>query len=123
MELLHAAQNAQDLESYERAVLEHFDRAIGYEVALFVRGTPGIVRPGFDPNIIPTYVERMPVYAEELQGFIASALTRGRGVEVDTEFFRREELERTAYYDEVMRPQHGRSTLIGVLTFAAKPLG
>jgi DNA-binding CsgD family transcriptional regulator len=122
VELLEAARCARDRESYERTVLDHFDRTIGYDVALFVRDRPGLVTPGFDPAVLATYRERLQVYRDELRPFIQASIA-AQGVGVDTEFFSPRELERTRYKDEVLRPMHGRTTLMGVLVFGGQPVG
>jgi DNA-binding CsgD family transcriptional regulator len=64
----------------------------------------------------------LPIVTRELQPFSEAAMTTG-GVGVDTEFFSPRALERTCYYQDVLRPLGGRSTLIGYLTFGGRRRG
>lgn len=122
-QLLEAARTARDLAGYEHAVFEHFDRTIGYDIGLFVRdgGLGGATR-GLGARVLETYAERHQVYAKELRPFTIATVAAG-GVGVDTEFFGRRALERTAWHTELVRPLHGRHSLVAVLEFGGRPAG
>jgi DNA-binding CsgD family transcriptional regulator len=110
------ARNASRVDEYDGFAFERFDRLIGFDVALFARaGGPSDVAPGFDRALRPVWATRWNVYANELRPLLGAALAGG-GALIDRQFFGVRDLERKIYYQEIMAPLHGRSTLIGYLT-------
>jgi DNA-binding CsgD family transcriptional regulator len=110
------ARNASRVDEYDGFAFERFDRLIGFDVALFARaGGPSEVAPGFDRVLRPVWATRWNVYANELRPLLGAALAGG-GALIDRQFFGARDLERKVYYQEIMAPLHGRSTLIGYLT-------
>lgn len=123
MNVTLAAHEACDQAAFERAVFAQFDRAIGFDLALFVRdGAFGGFTPSLDPRTKAVYSRRQHVYAKELAPFTAATIAAG-GVGVDTEFFNRRSLEQTAYHTELVRPLGGRSSLVGILQLGGRVAG
>jgi DNA-binding CsgD family transcriptional regulator len=120
--LLEAAHVAKTVEEYERAALDYLDRTIGADVAMFVRnGAPGSYAPGFDAKVRHACADRWQQYALDLRDF-AHTVIRGHGVGVDVEYFGKRGLERLCYFDELMRPHRGRSTLMAFLMRGGVPV-
>lgn len=121
--VLEAARQSRDRVEYERTVLEHFERTIGYDVALFLhpQGT-GPVTPGFDASVLANFLRRLPVFQRELAPLEEAALAAA-GVAVETDVFTRPELERTRYYQEVLRPLGDQSGLVGYFVCRGRPIG
>jgi DNA-binding CsgD family transcriptional regulator len=110
------ARDASCVREYDSFALERFDRLVGFDVATIARaGVPSEIAPGFDHQLLRTWEAHWNVYASELGSFVGAALATG-GAAIDREFFGARELERKAYYQELMAPLHGRSCLIAYLT-------
>jgi DNA-binding CsgD family transcriptional regulator len=113
--ITEAARSADSVEDHDRFVLERLDKLIGYDVAFFVRGAPGAVAPGFDERVRRDCTARWHIFGRELDVFARAALA-GRGSGIDLAFFGSSELTRQAHYREIMRPLHGRSSLMAYLS-------
>jgi DNA-binding CsgD family transcriptional regulator len=114
--LADVARNASRLNEYDDFVFQRFNRLIGFDVAFVARaGGPSEMAPGFDDLLRRAWATRWDVYANELRPLLGAALAGG-GAAIDREFFGARGLERKVYYQDIMAPLHGRSTLIGYLT-------
>ena len=110
------ARDASCAREYDSFVFQRLQHLIGFDVGMFARaGAPGEITPGFDRRMRRTAAARWDIYASELRPFVGPALAAG-GAAIDREFFGVRELERKTYYQELMAPLHGRSTLIAYLT-------
>jgi DNA-binding CsgD family transcriptional regulator len=99
---------------FEAAVLDVFERYIGFDVAFFCGPTEiGDVARGLDPQVRPRARERWREMSAECLELLPAA-RRGGGVVIDSEWFG-SRLERLVYYDTIMRPHHGRTTLMAFL--------
>jgi DNA-binding CsgD family transcriptional regulator len=85
------------------------------------RRSPGPHTLGFQPRLHATLARRWSHYEQELSEF--SRACRAEGVGVDVEFFGNRRLERLSYYQELMRPHRGRSTMIGDLVCGGTSVG
>jgi DNA-binding CsgD family transcriptional regulator len=110
-ELACAHENAA---GFEAAVLEVLERHIGCDVAFFC-GPSEIsdAARGLDPSVRPRARERWGEMSAECLELLPAA-RRGGGVVIDSEWFGAR-LERLVYYDTIMRPHHGRTTLMAFL--------
>lgn len=120
--ILEAAREARDRAEYERAVLEHFDRVIGYDVGFFLRAGLGPVVLGLEERVRASVERRFAIIQRELAGFQEAAVA-GDGVGVDSEYFTRGELERTHFYREILRPSGGSSSMVGYFVTRGQPIG
>lgn len=122
--LIEAARSATGIESFERVLFEELDRAIGFDLAFCVRdGRPGPWAPGLDAAVRREVAGSWQRFGAEMTPMCQAALA-GHGVEVDVEFFGARRLERMAHYRELMRPHHGRSSMVGYLRGpGARPIG
>jgi DNA-binding CsgD family transcriptional regulator len=99
---------------FETAVLDVLERHIGYDVAFFCGPSEiGDAARGLDPSVRPRARERWGEMSAECLELLPAA-RRGGGVVIDSEWFG-PRLERLVYYDTIMRPHHGRTTLLGFL--------
>ncbi|MEY2930702.1 MAG: hypothetical protein RL033_1451 [Pseudomonadota bacterium] len=106
-------------DDFERSVLELCVRHVGADVSFFSR--PGGVSPvalGFDESVRPHTQQRWARMGSELLPLMPEALRQG-GVVVDSEWFG-SELPQLLYYDTIMRPHRGRSTLLGFLFYQGR---
>lgn len=99
---------------FEASVLAELGRHIGFDVGFFCEGD-GLsdVAHGFDESVRPAAAERWSEMTVESLELLPTA-RRSQGVVVDSEVFG-ERLERLVYYDTIMRPHRGRTTLMGFL--------
>jgi DNA-binding CsgD family transcriptional regulator len=70
---------------------------------------------GFEPSVRPAMVRNRIAIRRELGGMLLAARRAG-GVVVDSEYFGAE-FERLVFYDVVMRPHHGRTSHVGLLSY------
>jgi DNA-binding CsgD family transcriptional regulator len=111
-----AARDASSRREYEAAAIDHLLARVGADVAMFVWPSgPSEYAHGFHDSVRSTAEKRWGLYASELSGLSTAALAGG-GVVVDTEYFDTREHEKLHYYQEIMRPHRGRTTLMGYLT-------
>jgi DNA-binding CsgD family transcriptional regulator len=114
-EFADVARNASRVAEYDGFAFQRLDRLIGFDVAFFARATgPGEIAPGF-AGVLHRAWARWNVYTGELRPLAGAALAGG-GAAIDREFFGARDLERKVYYQEIMAPLHGRSTLFGYLS-------
>ncbi len=111
-----------DRSEFERGVLGLLERRIGADVGFFC-GAEGVsdVAFGLDSRIREPARQRWPEMAREVAR-LRPAAERCRWAVVDSECFGRE-LERLVYYDTVMRPHYGRTTLMGFLRCHGRHIG
>jgi len=113
--LIDAAHAATTLAEYERALFEVLGRTIGFEVAFCLRsGSLGPVTPGFQSSLRAAVRGRWDAYREDFRAVEGRARREGRVV-VDRDVLGARKLERTAVYQEVMRPHGGESSLVAYL--------
>lgn len=109
---IEVIRQAQSLADYERQLFLHLGRVIGFEVAFCVRdGAMGPHAPGFDPAVRKWARARWSHYAHGCAALVA-ATACGRRAVVDREVLGSAAFERTAVYQEVIRPHHGHSSLM-----------
>jgi DNA-binding CsgD family transcriptional regulator len=114
-DLIDAARCAPSVEAYERELFELLDREIGFDVAFCVRGgRPGPISPGFQDAVRRESEGSWQRFAHELVPLCHAARAAG-DVNVDVDFFGARRLERLSHYQQLMRPHHGRSSLLGYL--------
>lgn len=102
------------LAAFEASVLEELARHIGFDVAFFCGGDGmGEAALGLDPGVRPVATERWAEMSAECLEMLAPARRQG-GVIVDSEWFGAR-LPRLTYYDTIMRPHRGRTTLMAFL--------
>jgi len=100
-----------DPREFERKVLGLLDQQIGADVGMFLGPQGPTETFGFDTSVLSMMSRRLESVVLELAPMM-SAAQRGGGVVVDSEFFG-SELKRLVNYNEtIMRPNHGRSTLV-----------
>jgi DNA-binding CsgD family transcriptional regulator len=120
--LIDAARSAESVASYERCLFDVLQREIGFDVAFCARESgPGPYSPGFLDTVRAQTARSWQRYGEQLRPLLAAQQAQG-GVIVDVEFFGERRLERLAYYQELMRPHGGRSSLLGALTAGPQQL-
>jgi DNA-binding CsgD family transcriptional regulator len=119
--IVEAAYAAPDPETGQRALLDALG-PVGFDVAFLETKPPrpGLVARGFDPSVLAIARDRWDEYGRELVP-VASALAR-QGVAIDAEVLGARR-ERLAYYQEVVRPQRGTSSLFALLTMGGRQLG
>jgi DNA-binding CsgD family transcriptional regulator len=111
-----------DRSEFERGVLELLESRIGADVGFFCAdGGVSDVAIGLDSRVREPARERWPEMAREVAR-LRPVAERSRWAVVDSECFGRE-LERLVYYDTVMRPHHGRTTLMGFLRCHGRHIG
>ncbi len=111
------------LDGYERVVLEEFGRAVGADVAVYLRpegpgSAAGLRRR--DADWRQMLADRSSVYECELAGFVERTMHVGVGVD---EEYLGPALRRTAYYREMVETEGGRATLYGVLVVGGDHVG
>ena len=110
------------LAAFEASVLEGLARDIGFDVAFFCGGDGiGEASLGFDAAVRPAASERWAEMSAECLELFAPARRSG-GVIVDSEWFGAR-LGRLTYYDTIMRPHRGRTTLMAFLECRGVLLG
>jgi DNA-binding CsgD family transcriptional regulator len=110
------------LAAFEASVLAELTRHIGCEVAVFCGGGGlGEAALGLDPAVRPVARQRWAEMTAECLEMLAPARRQG-GVIVDSEWFGAR-LGRLAYYETIMRPHQGRTTLMGFLECRGVLLG
>lgn len=118
----HIAELACSLpqhEAFELQVLELLERQIGLDVCFFSR--PGGVSPvalGLDQSVLPGALRHWASVRQEIRRLLPEAQRQG-GVVVDSEWFG-SELPQLLYYQTIMRPHRGRSTLLGFLHYQGR---
>jgi DNA-binding CsgD family transcriptional regulator len=119
--LVEAAHTAPDADSGQRALLDAL-APLGFDVAFLETKPPrpGLVARGFDPAVLATARDRWPLYERELAP-MARATARD-GVAIDGEVLGAGR-ERLAYFQEVVRPQRGTSSLFASLAMGGRPIG
>src|SRR6188768_2198444 len=99
---------------FEREILALLDRHIGVDVCFFCGGADiSEVALGLDDRVRPPARERWAEMSLEVARLVPAARRAG-GVVVDSELLGAE-LTRCVYYDTIMRPHRGRTTLMGFL--------
>jgi hypothetical protein len=120
-DLVRLAHEASTATGFEAAVLDLFQRCVGFDVAFFsVKGeeaSPTVV--GLDEALIDTAVRGGPRYAAELLPIKRAAL-QARGVAVDTRVLGERGVLRSAYYREVARAVGGRHSLLAYVPLRGK---
>jgi DNA-binding CsgD family transcriptional regulator len=102
------------LAAFEASVLGELARHIGFDVAFFCGGDGvGEASLGLDPAVRPVATQRWSEMSVECLEMLAPARRHG-GVIVDSEWFGAR-LDRLTYYDTIMRPHRGRTTLMAFL--------
>jgi len=110
------------LAGFEASVLEQLERQIGCDVAFFCGGDGvGEASLGLDPAVRPIATQRWAEMSAECLEMLAPARRQG-GVIVDSEWFGAR-LGRLTYYDTIMRPHRGRTTLMAFLECRGVLLG
>ena len=119
--LVEAAYAAPDPVSFQRAALAAL-APVGFDVAFFETKPPrsGLVASGFDQAVLAGARERWPVYARELAPVGRAAAREGVAIDAEILGARR---ERLAYFQEVVRPQRGTSSLFVHLALGGRELG
>jgi len=103
-----------ELGVFEREVLALLERHIGADVCFFCGGADiSTVALGLDERVRPQARERWAEMSLEVARLVPAARCSG-GVVVDSEVLGAE-LTRCVYYDTIMRPHRGRTTLMGFL--------
>jgi len=111
-----------DVRVFEREILGLLDRHIGVDVAFFCGGTDiSEVALGLDDSVRPQARERWAEMSMEVARLVPAARHTG-GVVVDSELLGAE-LTRCVYYDTIMRPHRGRTTLMGFLQCKGQLVG
>jgi DNA-binding CsgD family transcriptional regulator len=101
---------------FERSLLTLFDRQIGVDVAAIVTPHgPSEFAIGFEPSVRVAMEQNRIAIRREFVPMLPVARLAG-GVAVDSEFFGAE-FERLVSYDVMIRPHHGRTTLMGFLSY------
>jgi DNA-binding CsgD family transcriptional regulator len=99
---------------FELAVLRALNEQIGADVAFFcAKGGVSDVALGFDQRVRAPFRERWREMAREVEELLPAA-ERSRWAVVDSQWFGAK-LPDLVYYDTVMRPHRGRTTLLGFL--------
>jgi spermidine synthase len=111
--LVQLAQEASTSVGFERAVLDLFQRVVGFDVGFFsVKGaeeSPTV--EGLGADLVERAIQGGPRYYEELLPVKRAAL-RKRGVAVDTSVLGQAGVEKAAYYRDVARRVGGRHSLM-----------
>ena len=103
-----------DVGVFEREVLALLERQIGADVCFFCGGADiSEVALGLDDSVRPQARARWAEMSLEVARLVPAARRSG-GVVVDSELLGAE-LTRCVYYDTIMRPHRGRTTLMGFL--------
>jgi spermidine synthase len=120
-DLVRLAQEASSATGFEAAVLELFQRLVGFDVAFFsVKGAEASpTASGLDAPLIETAVRGGARYASELLPVKRAAL-EARGVAVDTRVLGERGVRNSAYYREVARRVGGRHSLMAYVPLRGK---
>jgi DNA-binding CsgD family transcriptional regulator len=110
-----------DLAAFEASVLDALERHIGFDVALFCGGDGVGAARGLDPSVRPRAAERWADMSGECLELLSPARRNG-GVIIDSEWFGAR-LERQVFYETMMLPHQGRTTLITFLECQGRLLG
>lgn len=111
-----------DAAVFEGRVLERIVHQIGADVGFFA-GAEGVSQAaiGLDDGVRPEAQRHWSSMSEEVRVLMRAARRTG-GVVVDSEVLG-DRLERQLYYDVLMRPHRGRTTLMGFLTYQGRCFG
>lgn len=111
-QLAEIATGAPTRYEYERGVLDLLGARVGFDVAMFKRGSGlGEYTPGLDPGVVRACDGHWTRFAEEVTPVGAAAQTQ-RGVAVDVDVFGMRRMERFSFYQRLMRPHRGTSTAL-----------
>jgi DNA-binding CsgD family transcriptional regulator len=119
--LIEAAHAAPDFATWQAAVWDTL-APIGFDVA-FLKTLPphqASATRGFDETLLARVRERWPVYAKELVPLTLASARAGVAVDVEVLGPAR---ERMAYYQELVRPQHGTASLYAYLAVGGAEVG
>ena len=115
------ANEAPDAATFDRAVLDAFERSVGFDAAFFaIQGEPPAT-VGVDAKRLEAAMERVD-YADELAPMKATALAR-RGVAVDTQVLGERRVRALRYHRHFAAPIGGRHSLLAFLTVRGVPTG
>lgn len=118
--IVEAAHGAEDPAAFQRATLAIL-APVGFDVAFFeIKQRPAPVATGFDAGLLEAASGRWPLYARELLP-VGRALA-AHGVVIDAEVLGAS-WERLAYFQEVVRPQQGTSSLFARLSLGGEEIG
>jgi DNA-binding CsgD family transcriptional regulator len=119
--LVEAAHAAPDFEAWQGAVFDTLGH-VGFDVA-FLKALPprcDFAARGIDADVLTRALGRWATYARELAPL--TLVAQKHGVAVDREVFGAGR-ERLSYFQELVRPQHGTSSLYAHLAVGGQGVG
>jgi DNA-binding CsgD family transcriptional regulator len=119
--LIEAAHAAPDLTTWQGTMFDAL-ATVGFDVA-FMKAVPphcAFVSRGFDAEMLKRMRARWPTYARELAPLTLASQREGVAIDGDVFGARR---ERLAYFQELVRPQGGTSSLYAHLALGAHEIG
>jgi hypothetical protein len=115
------ANEVLDQATFDRAVLDHLGRSVGFDAAFIaVKGEPPATI-GIDGRKLGAAIASAS-YDDELALVKATALAR-RGVAVDTQVLGEQRVRALRYHRDFAAPIRGRHSLIAILTVRGIPIG
>lgn len=122
-ELMEHAADCSDLFDFRVTMLRHLQKTIAFDSAIYVQGPnerPASINKGPFLAMHPK-VLREPRFTPDL--IRLRAAVAGERVIIDTEAFSASARSRSAFFNEVLRPQGIRSQLVSTLEFRGRSLG
>ncbi len=118
--LVEIVTEARTVSAYEHGIVEHLQRRIGFEIAIFKRPDAPSTH-GVDAKVARACARHWSQFKVDSAPVLEVAL-RQRGVAVDLDVLGFKRLERLAVYQRLMRPHGGTSTAFVCLTRHGSPV-